>query len=100
MEQASIDHGAESRAGRRTVHPVLWSGIEATGKNRHRGDCGNSPVAAAAMMGLSRVSKHYVTCGHTDLRRRTAGLAAIVIQQFGCELREDSLFLFCGRRTD
>ena len=52
------------------------------------------------MIDLSRVSKYYVACGYTDLRRGIDGLAAIVTQQFGKELREDSLFLFCGRRTD
>lgn len=51
------------------------------------------------MMDLSRVSKYYVACGYTDWRRGIDGLAAIVRQQFGGELREDSLFLFCGRRT-
>lgn len=52
------------------------------------------------MIDLSRVSKYYVACGYTDLRRGIDGLAAIVTQQFGKELQEDSLFLFCGRRTD
>ena len=42
------------------------------------------------MIDPSRVSKYYVACRYT----------AMVIQQFGQELREDSLFLFCGRRTD
>ena len=37
---------------------------------------------------------------YTDLRRGIDGLAAIVTMQYGMELREDSLFLFCGRRTD
>ena len=52
------------------------------------------------MIELSRVRKYYVACGYTDLRRGNDGLAAIVCQQYGRELREDSLFLFCGRRTD
>ena len=52
------------------------------------------------MIDPSRVSKYYVACRYTDLRRGIDGLAAMVIQQFGQELREDSLFLFCGRRTD
>jgi len=52
------------------------------------------------MIDLSRVSKYYVACGYTDLRRGIDGLAAMVTQQFGKGLREDSLFLFCGRRTD
>ncbi len=52
------------------------------------------------MIDLSGVNKYYVACGYTDLRRGIDGLAAIVTQQFGEGLREDSLFLFCGRRTD
>ena len=52
------------------------------------------------MIDLSGVQKYYVACGYTDLRRGIDGLAAIVTQQFGQELREDSIFLFCGRRTD
>ena len=52
------------------------------------------------MVDLGRVRRHYAACGYTDLRRGIDGLAAIVSQQFGQELREDSLFLFCGRRTD
>ena len=52
------------------------------------------------MIDPSRVSKYYVACRYTDIRRGIDGLAAMVIQQFGQELREDSLFLFCGRRTD
>jgi len=52
------------------------------------------------MIDLSGVSKYYVACGRTDLRCGIDGLAAIVTQQYGEELREDSLFLFCGRRTD
>ena len=52
------------------------------------------------MIDLSRVRKYYVACGYTDLRRGIDGLAAIVCQQYGRELQEDSIFLLCGRRTD
>ena len=52
------------------------------------------------MIDLSRVSNYYVACGYTDLRRGIDGLAEIVIHQYGTELDEESLFLFCGRRTD
>ena len=52
------------------------------------------------MIDLSRVTNYYVACGYTDLRRGIDGLASIVMTQYGMELREDSLFLFCGRRTD
>ncbi|WP_130850992.1 IS66 family insertion sequence element accessory protein TnpB, partial [Intestinimonas timonensis] len=43
---------------------------------------------------------YYVACGYTDLRRGIDGLAAIVSQQYGGCLSEESLFLFFGRRTD
>ena len=52
------------------------------------------------MIDLSQVCRYYVACGYTDLRRGIDGLAAIVSEQYGEELREDSLFLFCGRRPD
>lgn len=48
------------------------------------------------MIDLSRVEKYYVACGYTDMRRGIDGLAAIVSQQFGAPLCEDSLFLFAG----
>lgn len=54
----------------------------------------------AAMIDLSRVTHYYVACGYTDLRLGIDGLATIVMTQYGLELQEDSLFLFCGRRTD
>lgn len=52
------------------------------------------------MIDLSQVQNYYIACGYTDLRRGIDGLAGIVMQQFGTELDEESLFLFCGRRTD
>ena len=52
------------------------------------------------MIDLSRVTNYYVACGYTDLRLGIDGLAALVMTQYGKELQEDSLFLFCGRRTD
>ena len=52
------------------------------------------------MIDLSKVRNYYVACGYTDLRRGIDGLASIVTLQYGQEMKEDSLFLFCGRRTD
>ena len=52
------------------------------------------------MIDLSGVKNYYVACGYTDLRRGIDGLAAIVMEQFGKTIDEESLFLFCGRRTD
>lgn len=58
------------------------------------------PYRRFEMIELSKVSNYYVACGYTDLRRGIDGLASIVNLQYGMELKEDSLFLFCGRRTD
>jgi len=42
----------------------------------------------------------YVACGYTDLRKGIDGLAASVQQSFHLDPYGDSLFLFCGRRSD
>lgn len=42
----------------------------------------------------------YIKCGYTDLRRGIDGLASIVEKQFDLDPYTNSLFLFCGRRTD
>ena len=52
------------------------------------------------MIDLSQVRNYYVACGYTDLRRGIDGLASIVMQQYGRSLDEESLFLFCGGKTD
>lgn len=57
-------------------------------------------VFEAAMLDLSNINNYYIACGYTDLRRGIDGLAQIVTLQYGYEINENSLFLFCGRRTD
>ena len=52
------------------------------------------------MIDLAKVRNYYIACGYTDLRLGIDGLAAVVTQQYGSCLDEESLFLFCGRRTD
>ena len=52
------------------------------------------------MIDLSKIHNYYIACGYTDLRLGIDGLAAVVTQQFGGQLTEESIFLFCGRRTD
>lgn len=52
------------------------------------------------MIDLAKVRNDYIACGYTDLRLGIDGLAAAVTQQYGSHLDEESLFLFCGRRTD
>lgn len=45
--------------------------------------------------------KIYIAVGYTDLRRGIDGLAAIIKFQFQLEPKDrNTLFLFCGRRSD
>lgn len=48
----------------------------------------------------SRIRFFYVACGYTDMRKQIDGLAAIVQLQHKKEFDEETLFLFCGRKTD
>ena len=40
----------------------------------------------------------YIVCGNTDLRKGIDTLAILIADNFGLNLYDDSLFLFCGRR--
>ena len=42
----------------------------------------------------------YIACGYTDMRRGIDGLAGIIQQEFNLDPFQNSLFLFCGRKTD
>ncbi|NME42602.1 IS66 family insertion sequence element accessory protein TnpB [Lactobacillus agilis] len=47
------------------------------------------------------VPKHvYIVWGNTDLRKEIDTLAILIADNFGLDLCDDSLFLFCGRRND
>lgn len=52
------------------------------------------------MIDFGRVRNYYIACGYTDMRKQIDGLVAIVQLQFGHELDEESIFLFCGHRAD
>ena len=46
-------------------------------------------------------SQHvYIVCGKTDLWKGIDGLAMVIAENYGLELDNDSLFLFCGNRND
>lgn len=51
-------------------------------------------------MDLSSVRNYYIACGYTDLLLEIDRLTAVVAQQYGTQLNEESLFLFSGCRTD
>ena len=42
----------------------------------------------------------YLVCGKTDLRKGIDGLAMIVAENYGLDIYDNSLFLFCGTRSD
>ena len=79
---------------RRYTSDPDWTGrFETAGKHGRGSGGSHSPGLTATMLDLSRVRNYYVACGYTDLRRGIEGLAAIVTQQFGQEMSEESLFL-------
>lgn len=50
---------------------------------------------------LSGLTKIYLACGRTDLRKGIDGLATIVKENFHLDpFQTDVLFLFCGTRRD
>ncbi len=52
------------------------------------------------MLDFTVVRNYYIRCGYTDMRKQIDGLAALVKLEYGLELDETSLFLFCGRQAD
>ena len=42
----------------------------------------------------------YLALGHTDLRKGIDGLAVIIQDHYGMEVKANDLFIFCGRRND
>lgn len=42
----------------------------------------------------------YLVCGKTDLRKGIDGLAMIVAENYGLDIYDNSLFLFCGTWSD
>ena len=48
----------------------------------------------------SKIQNVYVACGYTDMRKQIDGLAAIVELQYKMKFDTESIFLFCGRKSD
>jgi transposase len=48
----------------------------------------------------SKIRNVYIACGYTDMRKQIDGLASIVKLQYKKGFNEESLFLFCGRKSD
>lgn len=53
------------------------------------------------MLGDITKAEHiYLACGYTDMRKSIDGLAICVQQRFELDPYSNSLFLFCGHRSD
>lgn len=52
------------------------------------------------MLDFTGVTDYYIRCGYTDMRKQIDGLAALVRLEYGMDLDEHSIFLFCGRKAD
>ena len=92
--------GARVRTGGTTSNQLSRSRAETPGGNRYGCGIRNPSLHSKFMIDLTKVRNYYIACGYTDLRCGIDGLAAVVTQQYGGQLTEESLFLFCGRRTD
>lgn len=49
---------------------------------------------------ISENTSIYIACGYTDMRKSIDGLSALVQCRFHLDPFSDSIFLFCGRRTN
>ncbi len=52
------------------------------------------------MIDVNNIKRYFIACGYTDLRRGIDGLIETIQIQYGQDIDEHSLFLFCGRKTD
>ena len=48
----------------------------------------------------NRIRSFYMAVGYTDMRKQIDGLVGTVRLLYGKDVNEESLFLFCGRRSD
>jgi len=81
-------------------HQNIIHGCRDPNKYKSGSSRGGSILFEAAMIDLSSIKNYYIACGYTDLRQGIDGLAQIVTLQYGFEINENSLSLFCGRKTD
>jgi transposase len=49
---------------------------------------------------ISKAEHIYLACGYTDMRKSIDGLAILVQQKFDLSPYSNSLYLFCGHRSD
>jgi len=49
---------------------------------------------------LSGVTKIYLVCGRTDMRKSINGLMAIIRDTYAMDPYSNALYLFCGQRND
>ena len=52
------------------------------------------------MLNINKVTKAYLCCGSTDLRRNIDGLALIVKTELNLDPLEKALFVFCNKQMN
>ncbi len=86
-----------------TFNPCQVRRFQCVDRNRRRSGnhsgC-NLGFAKTMLRDFSSADHVYIACGYTDLRKGIDGLASLIKTQFRLDPCSNSLFLFCGRRTD
>ena len=49
---------------------------------------------------ISGAENVYIACGYTDMRKSIDGLTSVIQQNFKLDPFSNSLFLFCGNKSD
>ena len=56
---------------------------------------------SAVLKDAAGITRIYIACGYTDLRKGIDGLTYMIQEQYGLHpMEKGTLFLFCGKRTD
>ena len=52
------------------------------------------------MFDFSKIENYYIQTGYTDMRLQINGLVAKIQVEYGYQMEETSIYLFCGRKAD
>ena len=52
------------------------------------------------LVNFTRVTNIFIVCGRTDMRKGIDGLASIVQYEYNMDLYDNTIFLFCGGKSD
>ena len=52
------------------------------------------------MFAFSKIQNYYIQTGYTDMRLQINGLVAKIQLEYGHQMEETSIYLFCGRKAN